>query len=90
MANSLMNFPSPISATALNMWIPSLVSGIVRDSSTTPYPFHNDILKVFVEVGFPGFLLGPASRYVLTPLFWHGAMQTKRPTLLYLVMSWAI
>ena len=22
-----------------------------------PFPFHNDILKVFVEVGFPGFLL---------------------------------
>lgn len=25
-----------------------------------PFPFHNDILKVFVEMGFPGFCSGPA------------------------------
>ncbi len=36
-----------------------------------PYPFHNDILKVFVEVGFPGFLLWSGIQYVLTPLFWQ-------------------
>ena len=36
-----------------------------------PYPFHNDILKVFVEVGFPGFLLWSSIQYVLTPLFWQ-------------------
>ena len=34
-------------------------------------PFHNDILKVFVEVGFPGFLLWSGIQYVLTPLFWQ-------------------
>ncbi len=28
-----------------------------------PYPFHNDILKVFVEVGFPGFLLWSSIQY---------------------------
>lgn len=34
------------------------------------YPFHNDILKVFVEMGFPGFLLWSGIQYVLTPIFW--------------------
>ena len=48
-----------------------------------PYPFHNDILKVFVELGFPGFLLWSSIQYVLTPLFWqHYADQET--TLLYL------
>ena len=36
-----------------------------------PYPFHNDILKVFVEMGFPGFMLWSGIQYVLTPLFWQ-------------------
>ena len=36
-----------------------------------PFPFHNDILKVFVEMGFPGFLLWSGIQYVLTPLFWQ-------------------
>lgn len=35
------------------------------------YPFHNDILKVFVEMGFPGFLLWSGIQYILTPLFWQ-------------------
>ena len=35
------------------------------------YPFHNDILKVFVELGFPGLLLWSGIQYVLTPLFWQ-------------------
>ena len=48
-----------------------------------PYPFHNDILKVFVEVGFPGFMFWSGIQYVLTPLFWrHYADQ--QTTLLYL------
>ena len=47
------------------------------------YPFHNDILKVFVEMGFPGFLLWSGIQYILTPLFWqHYADQ--QTTLLYL------
>lgn len=36
-----------------------------------PYPFHNDILKVFVELGFPGFLLWGGLQYVAFPLFWQ-------------------
>ena len=35
-----------------------------------PYPFHNDILKVFVELGMPGFLLWAGLQYVLYPHFW--------------------
>ena len=35
-----------------------------------PYPFHNDILKVFVEMGFPGFIFWSVIQYVLTPIFW--------------------
>ena len=35
-----------------------------------PYPFHNDILKVFVEMGFPGFVLWSGIQYVIGPIFW--------------------
>ena len=48
-----------------------------------PYPFHNDILKVFVEMGFPGFLLWSGIQYVLTPLFWQ-RYADQQTTLLYL------
>lgn len=34
-----------------------------------PYPFHNDILKVFVEMGFPGLLLWAGIQYIATPAF---------------------
>ena len=48
-----------------------------------PFPFHNDILKVFVEMGFPGFLLWSVIQYVLTPLFWQ-RYADQQTTLLYL------
>ena len=35
-----------------------------------PYPFHNDILKVFVEMGFLGFVLWSGIQYVIGPIFW--------------------
>ena len=41
-------------------------SGIINH----PYPFHNDILKVFVEMGFPGFVLWSGIQYVIGPIFW--------------------
>lgn len=48
-----------------------------------PYPFHNDILKVFVEMGFPGFVFWAGIQYILTPIFWlHYA--DEETTLLYL------
>ena len=40
-------------------------SGIINH----PYPFHNDILKVFVELGFPGFLIWSVQQYIVSPLF---------------------
>ena len=40
-------------------------SGIINH----PYPFHNDILKVFVELGFPGFLIWSVLQYIVSPLF---------------------
>ena len=48
-----------------------------------PYPFHNDILKVFVEMGFPGFMLWSGIQYVLTPLFWQ-RYADQQTTLLYM------
>lgn len=33
------------------------------------YPFHNDILKVFVELGFPGFCFWAGVQYIAFPIF---------------------
>ncbi len=35
------------------------------------YPFHNDILKVFVELGFPGFCLWTGINYIVYPVFFN-------------------
>lgn len=48
-----------------------------------PYPFHNDILKVFVELGCPGFFLWSGIQYVLYPLFWLH-YSDEQTTLLYM------
>ena len=48
-----------------------------------PYPFHNDILKVFVELGCPGFFLWSGIQYVLYPLFWL-RYSDEKTTLLYM------
>ena len=48
-----------------------------------PYPFHNDILKVFVELGFPGFVFWSGIQYILTPVFWTKYADDET-TLLYL------
>ena len=34
------------------------------------YPLHNDILKVFVELGFPGLVFWTAYFYLLMPVYW--------------------
>ena len=41
-------------------------AGIINE----PFPFHNDILKVFVEMGFPGFVFWTGIQYIITPIFW--------------------
>lgn len=48
-----------------------------------PYPFHNDILKVFVEMGFPGFMFWSGIQYIITPIFWIKYADDET-TLLYL------
>lgn len=46
------------------------------------YAFHNDILKVFVEIGFPGLMGWALSQYVAYPVFWVKYADT-RTALLY-------
>ncbi len=35
-----------------------------------PYPLHNDILRVFIELGAPGFTLWAGINYILYPAYW--------------------
>lgn len=48
-----------------------------------PYPFHNDILKVFVEMGFMGFMFWSVIQYVAAPIFWQ-KQTDQQTTLLYM------
>ena len=34
------------------------------------YPLHNDILKIFIELGAPGFTLWAGIHYILFPAYW--------------------
>ena len=45
--------------------------------------FHNDILKVFVELGAPGFILWAGSQYILYPIFWM-RFSDEQTALLYI------
>lgn len=47
--------------------------------------FHNDVLKVFVELGFPGMCLWAGWQYIVCPLFWmkHADNETA---LLYMAL----
>ena len=47
-----------------------------------PYPFHNDILKVYVELGFGGFCLWLAVQYLAYPAFFS-RMSGERAALVY-------
>lgn len=52
-------------------YVDSLVGGWYRAGILkAALAFHNDILKVFVELGCPGFFLWSGIQYVLYPLFW--------------------
>lgn len=52
------------------------------------YPFHNDILKVFVELGFPGFLLWSVIQYILYPVFFSKYGDTKSAVLYCSVLGY--
>lgn len=42
-----------------------------------PYPLHNDILKIFIELGAPGFTLWAVIHYVLYPAYWMKRHDTE-------------
>ncbi len=42
-----------------------------------PYPLHNDILKIFIELGALGFTLWAVIQYILYPAYWMGRHDTK-------------
>lgn len=46
------------------------------------FMFHNDILKVFVEMGFPGFMLWSVMQYIIYPVFF-AKYAGERAALLY-------
>lgn len=52
------------------------------------YPFHNDILKVFVELGFPGFLIWSVIQYILYPIFFSKYADTKAAALYVSVLGY--
>ncbi len=62
--------------TIVGIWYSS---GLINHA----YPFHNDILKVFVELGFPGFVFWSGIQYISTTVFWTKYADDET-TLLYL------
>ena len=41
------------------------------------YPLHNDILKIFIELGAPGFTLWAGIHYILFPAYWIKKQDTQ-------------
>lgn len=52
------------------------------------FMFHNDILKVYVEMGTPGFLIWSISQYVLYPIFWLKYADTKTACLYWCILGY--
>lgn len=53
-----------------------------------PYPFHNDVLKVFVEMGFGGFCLWTGIQYLYYPWFWNKRFGGKAALFYMLVLAY--
>ena len=55
----------------VNMWYRA---GLIN----RPYPLHNDILKIFIELGAMGFTLWAGINYIMYPAYWmtHYGMET--------------
>lgn len=49
------------------------------------YPLHNDILKVFVELGFPGLVFWSVYLYIILPVYWSKAFGHEA-ALLYMAL----
>ncbi|MBQ3662850.1 MAG: O-antigen ligase domain-containing protein, partial [Clostridia bacterium] len=44
---------------------------------TRPYPLHNDILKIFIELGSIGFTLWAVVYYIVFPSYWMKRHDTE-------------
>ena len=53
-----------------------------------PYPLHNDILRVFIELGALGFTLWSGINYVLYPLFWMDRCDAETGLLYMALLSY--
>ena len=51
------------------------------------YPLHNDVLKVFIEFGFPGYLLWSGAQFILFPLLFKKFFDTDTAVLYMSTMS---
>ena len=54
----------------VNMWYRE---GLINRA----YPLHNDILKIFIELGAPGFTLWAGINYILYPAYWMKRHDTE-------------
>lgn len=64
--------------------VDALAQGWFRDGLVNfAYRAHNDILKVFVELGFPGFCIWTIIQYIIYPIFYLKCYGTKA-ALLYI------
>ena len=62
----------------VNMWYNA---GLIN----RPYPLHNDILKVFIELGALGFTLWAGINYILYPAYWK-SRHDEETSLLYMAV----
>ena len=53
-----------------------------------PYPLHNDILRIFIELGAPGFALWAGINYVLYPAYWMRRHNTETATLYMAILCY--
>ena len=45
------------------------------------YPLHNDVLKVFIEFGFPGLIIWSGAQYILFPILFKKMFDTETAVL---------
>ncbi len=53
-----------------------------------PYPLHNDILKIFIELGAPGFTLWALIHYILYPAYWMRRHDTETGLLYMAILAY--
>ncbi|MCR5161588.1 MAG: O-antigen ligase family protein [Lachnospiraceae bacterium] len=65
----------------VNMWYQE---GLIN----RPYPLHNDILKIFIELGALGFTLWAGINYILYPAYWMKRHDTETGLLYMAVLAY--